>query len=127
MVDKDQQTPKPDILDRSSPCQVTYYIEEQAFKGTSIHFNERGMLVHCPQPAPLNTKVRLTLQFPGMKHVIELQGEVVWTNIHGPADTLSPRGMGVKFYNVDRDMERLLADLASQFDTQTSIFSCYYT
>ncbi len=127
MVDKDQQAPRPEALDKSSPCQVTYYIEEQAFKGTSIHFNERGILVHCPQPAPLNTKVRLSLQFPGFKNIIDLQGEVVWTNIHGPADTLSPRAMGVKFYNVDRDMERLLAELAEQFDTQGSIFGCYYT
>ncbi|NLI80672.1 MAG: hypothetical protein GX443_03150 [Deltaproteobacteria bacterium] len=127
MADKESQTPKVEPLDKKNPCQVTYYIEQQAFQGTSTHFNERGILVNCPQPAPLNTKVRLALQFPGLKNIIELQGEVVWTNIHGPAETLSPRGMGVRFSNIDRDMERLLAELASQFDTQASIFSCYYS
>lgn len=127
MSDKERQTPSAEVLDKHTPCQVTYFIEEQAFKGTSLHFNERGMLVNCPQPAPLNTRLRLVLQFPGFKNAVELQGDVVWTNIYGSADTLSPRGMGVKFINVDRDMERLLAELATQFDTQGSIYSCYYT
>lgn len=131
MSEKENQNgpPKegPAKLDRKSPCQVTYIVQEESFQGSSLHFNERGILIFCPKPAPLNTRMKLILLFPGFKNPVEIQGEVVWSNIYGHADTLAPRGMGVKFVNLERDMERLLAELASQFETQGSIYGCYYT
>jgi len=135
MADRDIQiqTPKEVLtrLDRKSPCQVTCVVKrdekEESFQGSSLHFNERGILVFCPKPSPLSTRMKLILTFPGFKNPIEVQGEVVWSNIYGHADTLAPRGMGVKFTNLERDLERLLAELASQFETQGSIYSCYYT
>lgn len=96
-------------------------------RGTSMHFNERGILVVCQEPAPLNAKLRLVLQFPGMRNPVEVYGEVVWANIHGPSDALTPRGMGVKFVNAERDTERLLAELAEQYPAIGVSYSCYYT
>ncbi len=92
-----------------------------------MHFSERGVLVECQEPLPLNSKLKVVLQFPGFKNTIELQGEVVWTNIYGPNDALSPRGMGVKFLGVERDTERLLADMSAKYDATASIYSCYYS
>ncbi|MCU0586767.1 MAG: PilZ domain-containing protein [Syntrophobacteraceae bacterium] len=113
--------------EKPAPCQVTFASEGQGGKGTSMHFSERGVLIECQQPLPLNSKVKVVLQFPGFKNTIELQGEVVWTNIYGPNDALSPRGMGVKFLTVERDTERLLADMAGKYDATASMYSCYYT
>ena len=127
MNEKENQPAKDAAIDKKVPCQVTFFVDEQAFKGTSLHFSERGMLVQSQTPAALNKKVRLVLQFPGFKNTIELQGEVAWTNIHGQADTFSPRGMGVKFLTVDREVERLLAELATQYDCLASMYNCYYT
>jgi len=84
------------------------------------------MLIHCRQPVPLNGKLNVTLMFPGFKNPIEMEAEVVWTNIHGPADTFRPRAMGVKFLNVEGKTERLLAEMAAQYDAYGSIYSCYY-
>jgi hypothetical protein len=36
---------------------------------------------------------------------------VVWTNIHGPDDDLSPRGMGVRFTEISMEEERYLRKL----------------
>lgn len=127
MSDKENQPPVEEGRSQKSPCEITYFVGDQSSQGTSMHFNDRGILIMCPQPAPLNTKLRMILQFPGFRNPIELNGEVVWTNIHGPADTLSPRAMGVKFLNIERDVERLLAELASQFESLGSIYSCYFT
>ena len=69
----------------------------------------------------------MTLRFPGLKHEIELNGEVVWTNIYGSGDSLSPKGMGIKYINADRDIERLLAELAEQYESLGSIYTCYYS
>jgi hypothetical protein len=115
------------IIDRKRPCDVTFEVGESAFKGTSMHFNEKGMLVICKNPAPLNVKGKLTLRFPGLKHEIELNGEVVWTNIYGSGDSLSPKGMGIKYINADREIERLLAELAEQYESLGSIYTCYYS
>ena len=115
------------ISDRKRPCEVTFEVGERTFKGTSMHFNERGMLVLCKTPPPLNAKGKLTLRFPGLKNAIELNGEVIWTNIYGSGDSLSPKGMGIKYINAERETERLLADLAEQYESLGSIYSCYYT
>ena len=114
-------------IDKKQPCQVSFQMDDQALKGTSFHFSERGILVNCQTPAPLNKKLKLVLQFPGFKNTIEVQGEVVWTNIHGQADTLAPRGMGVKFYGTDREIERLLGELAGHYECLGSMYSCYYS
>jgi len=115
------------VMDRKLPCQVTFMAGEVVFKGTSMHFNDRGMLVICKSPAPLNAKGAVTLSFPGFAHPIELVGEVVWTNIHGVGDSLSPKGMGIRFINVERDLERVLSELAAQYESLGSIYACYYT
>lgn len=127
MTEKEGQAPKEGAAEKKAPCQVTFFMDDQVCKGTSLHFNERGILVACSEPAPLNKRLKLILMFPGFKNPVELQGEVVWSNIHGPADSLSPRGMGVKFLNLDREVERLMADLAAQYEAFGSIYSCYYT
>lgn len=113
--------------DKQSPCEVTFYLDEQAYNGISMHFSERGMLILCKDPAPLNAKLKLALRFPGLKNVVEINAEVVWTNIHGKGDSLAPKGMGVKFLNIEREMEKLFADLAGHYDSFGSIYTCYYT
>ena len=106
---------------------MTFEVGEKYFHGTSMHFNEKGMLVICKNPAPLNAKGKLTLRFAGLKHAIELNGEVVWTNIYGSGDSLAPKGMGIKYINADREIERMLAELAEQYESLGSIYTCYYS
>jgi hypothetical protein len=128
MSDQDQQpSSKENTPEKRPPCLVTYYRGEQVRRGSSIYFSERGILVLCQEPAPLNTKMKMVLQFPGLRNPIEVHGEVVWTNIHGPGDSLSPRGMGVKFINLERDVERLLGELSGQYEGLGLNYSCYYT
>lgn len=114
--------------DKATPCQVSYVLgDQQLERGTSVNFHERGMLVKCDKPAPINKRLKLVLKFPGLEQSLEIQGVVVWTNIHGPADDLTPRAMGVKFLNVDRNLERLLAKLASHYEAQGGGYRCYYS
>ena len=113
--------------EKVTPCQVTFIVDDEVFNGTSVDFSDGGMLVFCQQPAQLYTKLRLVLKFPGFKNPVKVTGEVVWTNIHGPADSLSPRGMGVKFLNLDRDTERLLVDLARNYESFGTSYGCYYS
>jgi len=115
------------VIDRKLPCEVTFIVGEKTFKGTSMHFNGKGMLVMCKHPAPLNSKGEMTLRFPGLDSPVELTGEVVWTNIYGVGDSFSPKGMGIKFVNIDRETEKLLSELAAQYESLGSIYASYYT
>lgn len=112
---------------RRAPCQVTFEVGEKTFKGTSMHFNEKGMLVVSKNPAPLNARGKIRLSFPDLIHPVELTAEVVWTNIYGVGDSLSPKGMAVRFVNLERETEGMLSDLAAQYESLGSIYSCYYT
>jgi Tfp pilus assembly protein PilZ len=127
MAIKENQTSGERPAEKAAPCQITFIVGDQVGTGTSVHFNDGGMLILCSQPAQLNAKLKLALKFPGIKNPIKVNGEVVWTNIHGPADSLSPRGMGVKFANLDRDTERLLVDLAGNYESHAGSYSCYYS
>lgn len=127
MLDTNDNASNDRVVEKPAPCRVTFFDEDRTGQGSSLHFNERGILVTCTDPVALNKKVKLVLLFPGFKNPLELQGEVVWTNIHGANDPLSPRGMGIKFLNIERDVERLLAELASQYEAFGSIYSCFYT
>ncbi len=123
----EQENAREGSLDRRMPCQVSFDTGEKTYSGASTHFSEKGMLVLCKNPAPLNVKGRVTLGFPGFKNAVELAGEVVWTNVHGTGDALSPRGMGIKFSNVERDTERLLLELSAQYESLGSLYACFYT
>lgn len=127
MAEKESPPVRERQSDAKSPCRVTYQMDDQVLQGTSLHFNERGILVLCDKPAPLATKLKMVLEFPGFKHDIEVSGEVVWRNVYGVPSPLAPRGMGVKFINLEREVERMLADLGSMYDSLGSVFGCYYT
>lgn len=123
----EQESAKEVPHDGKLTCHVTFEVGEKTYSGSSTHFSEKGMLVLCKHPAPLNAKGKVTLRFSGYKNPVELAAEVVWTNIYGAGDALSPRGMGIKFSGVDRDTERLLSELSAQYESLGSIYACYYT
>ncbi|MGC8492908.1 MAG: PilZ domain-containing protein [Syntrophobacteraceae bacterium] len=112
--------------ERKLHCQVVFETEGKTFSGTSVHFNERGILVMCKNPARLNAKGKLLLRFQGFNNPVELTGEVVWANIYGAGDSLSPRGMGIKFTGVDRETERMLSEFSAH-DALANVYACYYT
>lgn len=111
---------------KKQPCQVSFLFGNQAQKGISYHFSEKGILVLCVQPVPLKTKIKLQMRIPEMQTLFKLEGDVVWTNIHGHADSTSPRGMGVKFLNLDADQERLLSEAADRYGSSRSAYRCYF-
>jgi Tfp pilus assembly protein PilZ len=113
--------------DRKLPCQVSFAVGETVFRGTSMHFSEKGILVMCKHPAPLSARGKVVLGLPGSNNPVELNGEVVWTNIHGVGDSLSPKGMGIRFINVDKEVEQALAEFSAQYESSGSIYACYYS
>ncbi len=112
--------------ERPPACEVTFITGGQAFQGSSTHFDETGMLILCPTPLPVNVKIELVLRFSRPERPIKLRGEVVWSNIFGPDDPITPRAMGVKFLSVESATSRLLAELSQRYLVYGDQYRCYY-
>lgn len=112
---------------RPPPVQVTFKAGGQGFQGTTTHFDENGLLILCPIPFPVGVKLEIQLHFADLKRPVEVRGEVVWSNIFGPDDSITPRGMGVKFLTLENTTSRLLVDLSEKYRTYGDQYRCYYT
>jgi len=84
------------------------------------------MLIHCRQPVPLNGKLNVTLIVPRLQEPHRNGGGSGVDQHPRSGRHFRPRAMGVKFLNVEGRTERLLAELAAQYDAYGSIYSCYY-
>jgi Tfp pilus assembly protein PilZ len=113
--------------EKLAPCKVSFSVGDKIHQGSSVHFSELGIFVQCRQPASLNLKLKLLLEFPNLDNPIEVWGEVVWTNMYGPDDAITPRGMGVKFLQEDTDILRTLGEMALLYDNLDKPYQCYYS
>ncbi|MGD9270038.1 MAG: PilZ domain-containing protein [Syntrophobacterales bacterium] len=89
---------------------VTMDTGEGVADGVIMNINNNGAFIRCHKPLRLSETCTLTIKSPD--HAIEdVAAEVVWTNIHGPDDDLTPRGMGVRFTEISKDEEKYLRKL----------------
>jgi hypothetical protein len=51
----------------------------------------------------------MTIDVPNSKWHIEAKAEVVFSNIYGPDDNISPRGMGVRFLTIASKDRQIIA------------------
>ena len=81
--------------------------------GVITNINKHGAFIRCQRPLRLNETCRVTIESPD--HPIEdITVEVVWTNMYGPDDELTPRGMGVRFEEINENEQRFLQKLVSK-------------
>ena len=112
---------------RPLPARVTCISGKQLVRGTTAHFDDVGMLIMCRNPLPVNLKVSLKIQFPDLKEPLEIEATVVWSNAYGPDDTITPRGMAVKYDNLDSETAKILANFSLRYEVYGDQYRCYYT
>ena len=69
--------------------------------------NPNGVLILCSRPLKLNEVCWMTINAPSRS--FEAQGLVVWSNIYGRDDEISPRGMRVRFIKISTQPCRIIA------------------
>jgi hypothetical protein len=60
--------------------------------------NTNGVLILCSRPLKLNEVCWMTIHAPSRS--FEVKGLVVWSNIYGRDDEITPRGMRVRFLKI---------------------------
>ena len=71
---------------------------EGDLEGVMTRVTPKGGFVHCSKPLKLNEVFDMTIDAPD--HRITVKAQVVWSNIYGRDDRISPRGMGIHFVKI---------------------------
>ena len=88
---------------------VTIKTEEGTMDGVTLNISPGGCFIGCPRPLKLNVVFDLEIKVPNSKASIAARAEVVWSNIYGPDDDISPRGMGVQFIKISSEARKFIA------------------
>ena len=88
---------------------VAIKTEEGSTEGVTRNITPDGCFITCRRPLRLNVVFELAIKIPKSNSSIRATGEVVWSNIYGPDDEISPRGMGVRFINISSEARKFIA------------------
>ena len=88
---------------------VAIKTEEGSAEGVTRNITPDGCFISCRRPLRLNVVFDLTIRIPNSKSSITANAEVVWSNIYGPDDEITPRGMGVRFIKISSEARKFIA------------------
>ena len=92
--------------------QVNALTPEGQLEGVTKDISTRGAYVCCATPLRLNEVFHMSINSP--KKSLNVKAEVVWSNIHGPDDEITPRGMGVRFLKISSQDRKFIAKEVGQ-------------
>ena len=83
--------------------------EDHSGDGVTIDLSPNGAYIGCANPLRLNEVFNMTMDVPDSDFSIEAKAEVVFSNKYGPDDSISPRGMGVRFLHISSKDRQIIA------------------
>ena len=83
--------------------------DDNSRDGVTTDLSPNGAYIQCGRPLRLNKVFDLTIDVPDSDWLIEARAEVVFSNIYGPDDDISPRGMGVRFLTIASKDRKIIA------------------
>ena len=88
---------------------VVIKTKEGSKEGVTLNITPDGCFISCRKPLRLNVVFDMAIKIPKSKSAIKARAEVVWSNIYGPDDEISPRGMGVRFVKISSEARKFIA------------------
>ena len=88
---------------------VSISTDDSSRNGVTRDLSPNGAYIQCGNPLRLNEIFDLTIDVPDSDRLIEAKAEVVFSNIYGPDDKISPRGMGVRFLAITSKDRQIIA------------------
>jgi uncharacterized protein (TIGR02266 family) len=87
---------------------------QTSINGETLNISPSGVFIRCENPLKLNQVLQLTIRVPEIDKTLTATAEVVWSNIYGPDDEVTPRGMGVQFIRLDSGSREFLQALITK-------------
>ena len=88
---------------------VSIITDDSSRDGVTLNLSPSGAYIRCGSPLRLNEVFDMTIDVPNSDWFIEATAEVVFSNIYGPDDKISPRGMGVRFLTIASKDRQIIA------------------
>jgi hypothetical protein len=88
---------------------VSMITDERSADGVTLNLSPNGAYIGCAKPLRLNEVFDMTIDVPDSDSSIKATVEVVFSNIYGPDDAISPRGMGVRFLKISSQGRQIIA------------------
>ncbi len=79
---------------------VSIKANDSCSDGITLNLSTNQAYIRCAQPLRLYEVLDVILKVPDTDGSIEAEVEVVFSNIYGPDDNISPRGMIVRFLDL---------------------------
>ena len=86
---------------------VSVQLSGAVTEGVTKDISEGGAYVCCANP--LGPKEVLDIVINAPNKPLNVKAEVVWSSMSGLDDEITPRGMGVRFLNIDSEDRRIIA------------------
>lgn len=80
----------------------------------SLNLSRGGLFLETDNLPPIGAKLAVNFTIPGAAEAVTAQAEVMWVRKESTAEGL-PRGVGLKFDGLERDIGALIDQLASDF------------
>ena len=84
--------------------------DDRSIDGVTLNLSTNGAFIKCANPLRLNEVFVMFIDTPNSERRLKASVEVVWSNIYGPDDHISPRGMGVRFLEISRKDRQVIAE-----------------
>ena len=88
---------------------VSMSTDSRSTDGVTLNLSPNGAYIGCANPLRLNEVFDVTIDVPNSDSSIQATVEVVFSNIYGPDDAISPRGMGVRFLKISSQGRQIIA------------------
>jgi hypothetical protein len=88
---------------------VSMSTDDRSTDGVTLNLSPNGAYIGCANPLRLNEVFDMTIEVPNSDSSIQATVEVVFSNIYGPDDAISPRGMGVRFLKISSQSRQIIA------------------
>ena len=91
---------------------VSAHSADRYVDGVTKEISPRQAYILCRKPFRLNEIVDVIMESPD--RYLEFTAEVVWSNIYGYDDHITPRGMGVRFLEISKEDRKYISDLIEE-------------
>ena len=88
---------------------VSMSTEDRSTDGVTLNLSPNGAYIGCANPLRLHEVFDVSIDVPNSDSSIRATVEVVFSNIYGPDDAISPRGMGVRFLKISGQSRQIIA------------------
>jgi len=110
MAENERGYPRADIK-----WPVVVKSDKRTMEGVTSNVTPNGVFIHCKHPLRLNEVFDMDINIPGSDRSLSARAEVIWSNIYGPDDNISPRGMGVRFLAISSEARKFIARAAMDY------------